>query len=431
MKNKMIAVLLCFLLIMLNVVGCSNSAGEQTSGTSEQKSDSGKVETITYAIWDKNQEPGMRAIADKFEEMNPNIKVKVEVTPWNEYWTKLEAAGAGGVLPDVFWMHAAQFKKYVTHNMLMPVGDKVKADPELDYGNYPEGLVKMYEYDGVNYAIPKDFDTIGLWYNKTMFDEAGIPYPDDTWDWDKLVEVAKKLTDESKEIWGFAAWFSDQEGYYNFIYQNGGEVISGDKKKSGFDMPETIEAIQFYKDLIYKHKVSPTQQQMAETSALSMFESGKIAMMCLGSWMVTEMKNNDYTKEHMDVAVLPQGKQRASIYNGLGNTIAANTKHPEAAWKFLKFLGTQEANLIQANHGSAIPAFDGTQQPWFEYDKRFNLKVYVDMLDYGVIYPNSKTRPKWGEIQNDILRKVFVDEMPVEEGCKKLAEEMNKLLATE
>ncbi|MCI1141088.1 extracellular solute-binding protein, partial [Stenotrophomonas maltophilia] len=93
---------------------------------------------------------------------------------------------------------------------------------------------------------PKDFDTIGLWYNKKMFDEAKIPYPDNTWDWNKLREAAKKLTDPNKGVWGIAAAPYGQDNYYNTIFQSGGFVISDDKKSSGFDKPETIEGLSFW-----------------------------------------------------------------------------------------------------------------------------------------------------------------------------------------
>ena len=89
------------------------------------------------------------------------------------------------------------------------------------------------------YAVPKDYDTIALWYNKTLFDEAGISYPDDTWTWADLKDAAKKLTKDDGSQYGFCAGLHNQEGYYNFVYQNGGEIITDDKK-SGYDEDKTI-----------------------------------------------------------------------------------------------------------------------------------------------------------------------------------------------
>ncbi len=425
--KKLIAIALATMATCSVLAGC----GSSKNGESSDKSGSSKDVTITYAIWDKNQEPGMKGIVEAFEKKNPNIKVKIEVTPWDQYWTKLEAAATGASLPDVFWMHPAHFVKYAGNNMLMDITDSAKKSKEMSWDNFPKGLVDSYILDGKNYGIPKDYDTIALWYNKSLFDEKKIPYPDETWDWNKLVEVAKKLTDTSKGIYGFAAQEEGHQGYYNFIYQNGGCVLSEDKKKSGFDLPETKQAIQFDVDLIHKEKISPTQQQFADTKYESMFESGKVAMGLFGSWMVSEFKGNEYVLKNCDATVIPQGKKRATIYNGLGNVIAANTKHKEECWKFLEFMGTEEANKIQAEKGAAIPAFKGAEKPWIEFNKEFNLKVYPEMLAYGVPMPTSKTRSKWEQIENDILRKVWIKEISVEEGCNQIAKEMNELLSTE
>jgi len=423
--KKIIAVSLTSIAMLTSLAGCSSSKPAETKTTS-----SAPV-TITYAIWDKNQEPGMRAIADAFTAKNPNIKVKVEVTNWDNYWTKLEAGATGGALPDVFWMHSNNFVKYASSGMLMDVTDKIKNSKTISEDNFPKGLVDGTIQDGKTYGLPKDYDTIGLWYNKTMFDEAKIAYPDGTWDWKKLQEVAKKLTNPVKGVYGFAAPADAQQGYYNFIPQNGGNVISADKKKSGFDSAATKEAIQFDVDFSLKDKSSPTQAQFAETSFAAMFQSGKVAMGLFGSWMVSEFKANDYVMANCNVAVIPQGKQKATVYNGLQNSAAAKGKYPEQSWKFLEFMATKEANIIQAEKGAAIPAFNDTAQPWIDFSKEFNLKAYPEMLEYAVPVPTSKTAAKWKEYENDILKKVWAKELTVEEGCNQLAKLMNETLATE
>lgn len=428
MKLKRLFALVMTLVMVLSLAACSGSGetnGDSAGSSGGPEGGSGTT-TITYALWDKNQEPGMKAIAEAFEAANPGIKVNVETTGWDEYWTKLEAAATGGVLPDVFWMHVNNIRKYADAGLLQAI------DPaQTDLAKFPEGLVGLYTINDTLYGIPKDFDTIGLWYNKTMFDEKGLAYPDESWTWDTLVEAAKQLTDAEKGIYGFAAPLDAQQGYYNFIYQNGGYVISDDKTKSGFDLPESIEAVQFYVDMIYKHKVSPSYETLVETSNTNLFESGKVAMIIQGSWMVSELKNNEYSHANADVAVLPQGEQRASIYNGLANAVAANSPNKEAAMKFLHFLGTEEANLIQAENGAAIPAYENTQQPFIDYTTVFDLSKYVDMLDYAVIFPTSKSRPKWDVAENNMMRKILAGEIGVEEGMKELAAEMNAILAEE
>src|SRR5437588_657670 len=71
---------------------------------------------------------------------------------------------------------------------------RIKDSKKVEMDKFPEGLTTIYNFEGNQYAIPKDFDTVGLWYNKTMFDEAGLAYPDENWTWDDLYNAAKKLT---------------------------------------------------------------------------------------------------------------------------------------------------------------------------------------------------------------------------------------------
>lgn len=421
--KKLISVIVATAAIGTMLIGCG--------GSNSSSKDANANTTLTYAIWDKNQKPGMEAMAAAFHEKNPNITVNVEVTPWDQYWTKLDAGASSGTLPDVFWMHSSNFLKYANGEALMDITDKIKNSKDLSMDNFPKDLVELYASKGKNYAMPKDYDTIALWYNKTMFDAKGIPYPDETWDWNKLVEVAQKLNDPANGVYGFLSPVDAQQNYYEFIFQNGGEVLSADKKKSGYDTAETKQAMQFAADFSQKYKVSPTVQQFADTSRDQYFESGKGAMAFFGSWMVSEFKSNDYVAKNCDVAVLPVGKQKATMFNGLGNAISAKTKNADAAWKFVEYMGTKEANDIQAKSGAAIPAFKGTEQAWVDGNKQFNVKVYPQMLEYAHIFPNSETRSQWDAKETEIFSKVWSGSLSVDDGCTQMAKEMNDLLATE
>lgn len=383
--------------------------------------------TLTYRIWDVNQAPAMREIAERFHEANPNITVNVEVTPWSQYWTSLEAAATGRNLPDLFWLNA-WFVLYAENDQLMPLDNYIERD-NVDLGNFPEKLVNNFVFNGTVYGLPKDFDTVGLWYNKEIFDEAGIAYPDESWDWDTLVEIAKKLTNEEKQVWGFNASPSQQSGYGSFVYQNGGYMISEDLTQAGWTDKNTMGALEFWRDLLFVHKVSPTVAQQTDTPGEALFEAGRLAMHINGSWNSIRFRDNEYTRDRVDVAVLPKGKQRAVIFNGLGNVIAANTKYPEEAWQFLKFLSSEEAHLIQGRTGTVIPAFNGTQQPWVESVPAFNLQAFVDMVEYGAAAPWHRESGKMGQIQTDWLNRVWSGELTVEQACEQLQAEYEALLS--
>ncbi|MDR1263440.1 MAG: sugar ABC transporter substrate-binding protein [Oscillospiraceae bacterium] len=377
--------------------------------------------TITFAFWDTNQEPGMKAIAEAYMAAHPGVKIETQVTPWDQYWTKLEAGAQGGALPDVFWIHSNQFFKYASAGMLLDLNSL-----EYDYSPYPSGITALYNYEDVHYAIPKDYDTIALAYNKEIFDNAGIAYPDDTWDWAKLLEVATALTDAEAGIYGIAAPQDTQSGYYNLVYQNEGFIF--ENGVPGFDQEATQEAIQFWVDL-QTQGVSPSQAAMTDLSATEQFTSGKAAMIFVGSWMMSQDTSNEYIKDKFDLVVLPEGKTRASIYNGLGYSGAFNTANPDAVKDFIAFCGTEEANILQAQNKAAIPAYAGTEHYFTDLFPDLNISAYPEMISYGVQFPFGPNKSLWEGIETDMIATVYSGESTVADACSSLNEQILEIEA--
>lgn len=418
MKQRWLIVLLVFM--MMFVVACSGGNNDGEGGKS-----SGKKVTLRFALWDSNQAKGLQVMADEFMKANSDIAIQIEVTGWVDYWTMLEAGATGGSLPDVFWMHSNEIYRYASNGMLLDLTDRIKKSKKVDLNKFPTGIVEIYNHNGKQLAVPKDFDTIGLWYNKKLFDEANIGYPDESWTWDDLYNAAKALTKDG--VYGFLAGFHNQEGYYNFVYQNGGTIITPDKK-SGYDDPKTIEALEFYVKFI-RDGLSP--QIYGDAERAEALQNGLVAMGMFGSWHLSGFTANEFISENFDVAVLPRKSQRASIYNGLGYAIAHNTEHPDEAWRFVEYLGSKEGQERQAELGVAISAYEGAAQKWISSNDKFNIKVFVDMVDYGVIRPYSNTTIIWEDKAYEALRPAFTGDMSVEEAAKNAAKAMNESLATE
>lgn len=207
-----------------SMAGCGSSKEkEKTDGKEEISGE------IRYAFWDTTQQPYFEKCIEKFNEQYPDVKVTLEPSSWDEYWTKLEAGATGGSIADVFWMNGPNIMKYADGDVLMDISDRIKED-NIDTGKYPEALVELYNVDGKQYAIPKDFDTIGVWYNKKIFDEAGVPYPTDDWTWDDMADIAKQLTRSDGSVYGISAEYETQIAIYNTIFANGGTIVSEDKK---------------------------------------------------------------------------------------------------------------------------------------------------------------------------------------------------------
>ena len=438
MKFKKVMALALASAMVLSMTACGGSSdeGKKEEGTEAGKdsgkdSDSKDVE-LAVSIWDANQEPGIKEILADFTK-ETGIKTKLSVVKWEEYWTMLEAGAQGGSLPDVFWMHSNESERYMSNNMLLDLTDKIAESDKIDPENYPEDIWGLYTYDDKNFAVPKDIDTIALWYNKSMFDEAGLEYPTADWTWDDVTEAAKKLTKEDGSQYGLALRNdNNQAGYYNLIYDNGGYIINDDKTKSGWDDPKTIEAMEMLEGWI-KDGVMPPLEVMAENGEDVLFQSGKVAMVPQGSWMVAAYRDNEYTAENCDLVELPKSAttgRRASLYNGLGGAASANGEHTEEAWKLIEYLGSEEAQKKQAELGVTMSAYNGTSDAWAK-SADFNLQAYINMMDDMEIRPYSKTTVTWENEDNEILKSVYTGEKSMKDACKEMAEQMNEKLAEE
>lgn len=434
MKKKQLLALGMATVMALGVfAGCGDSKNA-SGGNASEKAEGGEEEKVSgeirYAFWDSAQEAYFKKCVEEFNKIYPDVKVTLEPSTWDEYWTKLEAGATGGSIADVFWMNGPNITKYAQGDVLMPIDDLL-ADSDLDKANYPEGLVNLYNIDGKQYALPKDFDTIGVWYNKKIFDDAGVPYPTDDWTWEDMAEIAQQLTKADGSVYGIGAAYANQIGIYNTIFAAGGEVISEDKKSSGFDKPETQAGIQCWVDL-QKAGVSPDEASLEETTPDVQFLSGRLGMYWCGSWFLAQVLDSDF-KDDIDVVELPSinGKQ-ATVIHGLDNCIYKDTKNPEAAWKWVEFLAGETANNLSAETGAAIPALKGTAQAWVDKNPEYNLKSFITSSEeYSYAYPASANTAEWQQYEADNLKKVFSLEVDVKDACDKLAEQMNEVLANE
>lgn len=402
MKKKLLSTALAGIMVM-SLAACGGGGGNSGGGSADGGDAAGgassggdKGGTITVAIWDNGQKAGLDQIIADYTAATGN-KAEIQVITWDQYWTLLEAGASGGDMPDVFWMHSNEVQKYMENDILMDLTDRIASSEKLEMDKFPEDIKNLYSWNGKTYAIPKDVDTIALFYNKTMFDEAGLSYPDDSWTWDDFYDAAVKLTKEDGSQYGTAMNPSnEQDGWMNIIYSMGGKVLTDDKKASGFDDPNTIKAMEFVQKLV--DNVMPPATVMAETGTDVLLGSGKIAMLSQGSWMVPQFKEHEYISENCDVAVLPKDPttgNRVSLYNGLGWAVSAKTKNPDAAWQLVEWFGTKDMQLKQAQLGVTMAAYDGVSDEWKNNTDKFDLQPFLDMRENIVFRPSTRATLTW------------------------------------
>lgn len=406
---------------------CLSACSQGSAPKAETSASGAEKVTLTYGIW--SQKDTMQKLVDAFEKENPNIHVQLQEDPWTEYWTKLQVGAQGGTAPDAFWMLGDRFQVYASHGQLMPLDDAI-SQAKIDLGVYPKPLVDLFTLDGKHYGLPKDFDTIGLWYNKELFDQAGVAYPTAEWTWDDVKNAAEKLTNKDKGIFGIAAPLNRQEGYYNTVAQAGGYVISPDGKKSGYSEAATQKGLEYWVDFVKKGQ-SPTLEQFADTEAVAQFENGKVAMYYGGSFYATRFYEDQKLRSKVDVTVLPKGEKRATVINGIQNVGYAKSQHPQELTKFLLFLGSKQAAEIQASTGAVIPAYENTQEGWVKSMPEFNLKSFLDQIPDSVVYPVSANTSVWNKFEETDLAPAWNGTESVASAADKLASHMNEALSKE
>ena len=407
MKKKFLSMALIGAMV-LSLAACGGSGSSSSSDTSSDAgestdtSSSSSGDALQVVIWDTNQQAGLQEICDDFTA-ETGIEAKVEVKDWDSYWTLLESGASGGSLPDVFWMHSNNSQMYMKNDMLLQLDDYIDASDTIDLDNYMDEITELYTMDGKHYAVPKDYDTIALWYNKTMFDEAGLSYPDDSWSWDDLLEAAKALTKDDGSQYGFAFNPSnDQDTYYNWVYANDGYIVNDDHSASGYDDAKTLEAMDFTSDLL---QYCPPSTTMSETGTDVLFESGQVAMITQGSWMI----NSFYTAENHDDyywALLPYADvngngtcdsgERYSAYNGLGWAASAKVKDPESCYSLIAYLCGEEGQKLQSEKGVTMGGMKGVSDTFANAFEGMDVSAFIKAEEFSLYFrPYTRNTTVW------------------------------------
>lgn len=412
------------------LAGCSTSSGASSSGGDYTAAAKDTKANLTYAVWDENQVKAIKANLKGFNEEYPDIKVSVDVTPFANYWTKLQTQGSSNTLPDLFWMNGPNFQLYAANGKLAPITGAVEAG-DIDPAKYSSALNDLYTYDDTQYGVPKDFDTIGVWVNKALFEKAGMDLPSKDWTWDDFqetgAELSKKL--EADGAYGAAGGMDGQTTYYDTIFQAGGSVVNADGTKSEYASKASEAGLQFWTDLI-DSGASPSIKQLTDTTADQWFTSGKLAMYQGGSWFRSALTGTAMEKDVV-VYPLPKGKEQATVIHGVSNVVSEASKNKAAAQALQVYLAGKTAQQQQGDMGAVIPSYEGTQSAFTKTMPDADLQVFLDAVDYAKPLPVSKNTAAWNTLETNLLPNAFDGSTPVDDVAKQLAQKMDAALAKE
>lgn len=372
MKSKVYRALVGFAVLPLTVAACGGGGGDGGGG-----SDGG---TINYWLWDANQQPAYQKCADAFHAKNPDLTVKITQRGWDDYWSTLTTGFQSGTAPDVFTNHLSKYPEFVGNNVLLSLDEAIGED--IDTSIYAPGLADLWvAQDGKRYGLPKDWDTVALFYNEKMVTDAGLTAEDMntlTWspqDGGTFEEVIARLTvdksgkrgDEAGfdkgnvEVYGLGlpssgggngqtewSWFTGTTGWTHTDKNPWGSEYN-------FDDPEFQDSIAWWKGLVDKGYMPPLETTVG-ASMNDNFGAGKAAINANGSWMIGTYAG--YEGIDLGIAPTPEGPDgaRASMFNGLADSIFAGTKNKEGAAKWVQFLGSKECQDVVGKEGVVFPA---------------------------------------------------------------------------
>ncbi|MBU5348168.1 ABC transporter substrate-binding protein [Paenibacillus lautus] len=396
MKKKMswIALVSVMTLMASLLAACGGSGGTGASKEPDGNS-SGAATTLRFATWDTGDALKIeQEIAKKFEESHPGTKVQVEA--YADGFDQKLAAGFGAANPpDVMYMW--DFPTY--HQSLEPLDAYASKDEDLSIDDFYQGLFNYGKIDNQLYGIPAGFTTRVVYYNKKMFDDAGIPYPSDGWTWTEFQEIAQKLTDKSKKQYGFGVRAeNDTYDLQGFVWSNGGSFISEDGTtiEGYMNSKETAEAIQMLGDML-KNGSAVLTGGKGQQSGEDIFKAGKIAMWESGIWPLESFREAGIDVGTVEMPAF-EGKPVKGVLAESALSIAKDSKNKDLAWEFIKFYVSDEAIKMRVAdlpvRVSVVNELKKDQDPLY--------KPYYTMLERSDNTPAFLLNPKWNEVNRQL-----------------------------
>lgn len=396
--------------------GCAQ--GSRTSAETDSSGDGDT--TIRFMNFTSNggHEEDLEKVVDGFEAEHDGITVDVETLPYDDYFTALQTAVAGGSAADVFELNYENFVTYRENGSLAELDD-------VDGSAYVPSLLEAFSEDGTQYGLPESFSNVVLYYNADLFEKAGVDVPTADWTWADEQAAAEKLTKAG--VWGDYQPVSFHE-FYKALAQSGGEFLSEDGSDVAFDSPEGVEAAEW---LIGKSGTTmPTAEDGAGTPDFdtNLFKEGKLAMWHSGIWMFDALAEAPFA---WDIAVEPGNTTPASAMFANAVVVSAASKEAEAAQDFAEYLaGSTTSADTRVASGWELPpiADESVRTDYLAKTPPASRQVVFDALEAVVMPPVIERQQEMQDIVSEELTEAAAGRKSAQEAVDSAAERVRKLL---
>jgi multiple sugar transport system substrate-binding protein len=399
------------MLVVLVAAACGGTGGTTTpSGTLGPLSGD-----VRISGWSSSptEDALLNDSINAFMKDNPNVKVKWEPIA-QDYETVLKTNLAAGTEADVFYADIFWIDSLMKTGKLLALDDYM-AKSGVKKEDFVPTLINAFSYNGKTYGIPKDFNTLGLVYNKDLFKAAGVAEPTNDWTWDQLKDAAKKLTSGSVVGLSLPA---DAARFVPFLWQAGGDLanINNDKGQAAVDFYTAFEA---------KDGTSKLPSELGMGWAGEAFEKGKAAMVFEGGWLPADL-NNNFKSVNYGVVQMPKGSAgKSNLIFTVSYSLSAKSKNPNAAWALANYLTGKDNQSKVLKAGFALP----TRQALSSEITNQNSKAIFDGAPYGK--PFNYASANTGKVNDEInkaLESVMLKKSSVKDALDKLATTIKPLL---
>ncbi|WP_439652033.1 ABC transporter substrate-binding protein [Pelagibacterium xiamenense] len=351
--------------------------------------------TITIWSLDDENQPALN-LAQEFSDMDNGITVEYREIQFDDVVSESMRAFATGQAPDIIAVDNPEHALFASRGAFLDITDMVAESDVIDPDNYFPGPLASVTWDGKLYGLPKATNTIALYYNKDMFEAAGLDPEDPPATWDELVEAARTLTDPDNNVYGLAfSAKASEEGTFQFLPW--AQMAGG-----GYDnlnAPGVVEALEIWETILDERLASPDSLTRGQWDSTGTFNSGNAAMAISGPWEINRMLEE--AQFDWGVTLLPvpeEGAERSSAMGDFNWAIFSTTEHPEEAFQAIEYFASQDDRLFP--EFGQLPARSDIEIPETgEPLKDAALEVFLEQLQYAK--PRGP-HPEWPQISRAI-----------------------------
>ncbi len=410
----------------------AGASGQSNAGTT------GEPVTLTWGFWGSPEEKATHEqVAKAFMEQHPNIKIEIWHQPWEDYFTKLQTVWASGdktIIPDVLFLWPTP--RYAADGVLENLDPYIKQS-NYNLDDYWPALLESARYNNALYGLPRDISVEVLYYNKKLFDAAGLQYPTNDWTWDDLRSAAERLTvveaNGRVKQYGLA-----MEGgkYQLWIGQNKGSILDDMRNPSKCTLADqpALEAVTFFSNLMDQNAAMRSANLNQAGGDAAVFQAGQAAMIIQNASRVPTFNEAGLNYDVAPVPI-PANGQRSASAGGAAWTMSAASDNKDAAWEFMHWLQSTEGGQREyTSTGESLPALKSTAQSDAFLKAGQPPQNRAAFITEG---ENAKVGrfgyfPEWGELDGSIispgLEKVWAGESKPEQALPQICQQVDAFL---